>query len=232
VTGMARCEDIELLLGVFEDGELEPHEMQEVARHTAVCAACDGVLADYRKMAVALRGAQRIPNLDGFASGVMARIGSMHLPAPVPELRRHWYESISDWFANTIMMGGLAAAVAVVTAMVATPELSNWLRMQEAHAQHNEVIASIRPPAFVKRPSAEQPPSPSVPNNTDSSINQPPDNESSVMPDDNVNNQAVADDNGDTGTEISELKSDNPSVAVWSFPENKTTVVWVPDQQP
>ena len=79
---MARCEDIELLLGPFEDGELEPHEMQEVARHTAICTVCDRVLADYRNMAVALRGSQSLPNLKGFAGGVMARIEAMHLPCP------------------------------------------------------------------------------------------------------------------------------------------------------
>ena len=107
---MARCEDIELLLGPFEDGELEPHEMQEVARHTAICTVCDGVLADYRTMAVTLRGSQPIPNLDSFAGSVMARIQQMHLPTPVPELKRRWSDTISEWFANIIMMGGLAAA--------------------------------------------------------------------------------------------------------------------------
>jgi anti-sigma factor RsiW len=211
---MARCEDIELLLGPFEDGELEPHEMQEVARHTAVCAICDGVLADYRKMAVALRGSQLIPKLDGFTSGVMARIGGMHLPPPVPEFKRHWYDSVRDWFANTIMMGGLAAAVAIVTAVVVTPELSNWLHTRQAHSHQTEVVASIgRSRTGARPPSA-------VPQDNSSALN-------------NGNEQlASADNNGDAGTEIWSLSSDSPSVAVWTAPENKTTVVWVPDQQP
>jgi len=229
VTGMARCEDIELLLGPFEDGELEPHEMQEVARHTAICTTCDGVLADYRKMAVALRGSQSIPNLQGFASGVMARIEIMHLPPPVPEIKPRWYDTISSWFANTIMMGGLAAAVAVVTAIVVTPEVSNWLRGKQAHAQHREVVASINPTVAVVRPVPAVPQSDRVASNGDSST-QPHDN-------DTGGGQTVAsaddsDNNGDAGTEISQLKSDSPSVAVWTAPENKTTVVWVPDQQP
>jgi anti-sigma factor RsiW len=224
---MARCEDIELLLGPFEDGELEPHEMQEVARHTAICTVCDRVLADYRNMAVALKGSQSLPDLQGFAGGVMARIEAMHLPAPVPELKRHWYDAISDWFANTIMMGGLAAAVAIVTAIVVTPELSNWLRVRQAHAQHPQVVASINPPVTVIKPV-------SAPALNDGVVrNSPPQPSDS----DNSGNQVVAsadanDDNGDAGTEISQLKSDSPSVAVWTAPENKTTVVWVPDQQP
>jgi hypothetical protein len=49
---------------------------------------------------------------------------------------------------------------------------------------------------------------------------------------DSDNQVAMADNNGDAGTEISSLQSDNPSVAVWTAPETKTTVVWVPDQQP
>jgi hypothetical protein len=225
---MARCEDIGLLLGPFEDGELEPHEMQEVARHTALCTACDRILADYRKMSVALRGSQSLPNLQGFAGGVMARIEAMHLPAPVPELKSHWYDTISGWFANTIMMGGLAAAVAIVTAIVITPELSNWLRVRQAHAQHPQVVASIRPPVMTAiKPVA----APVL--NSGIAENSPPQAPNS----DNGDNEVVAaaDDNdnyGDAGTEISSLKSDSPSVAVWTAPENKTTVVWVPDQQP
>jgi hypothetical protein len=222
---MARCEDIELLLGPFEDGELEPHEMQEVARHTAICTVCDGVLADYRKMAVALRGSQAIPNLDGFTHSVMARIERMRLPVPMPELKRHWYESISDWFANTIMMGGMAAAVAIITAMVVTPELSSWVHTRQAHAQHSDVVASISPPkAPAIKPSAAPPRDDNIASNGSGSQLQEPDS-------DNTQQFAQAD-NDDAGTEISSLKSDSPSVAVWTAPENKTTVVWVPDQQP
>lgn len=215
MTGMARCEDIELLLGPFEDGELEPHEMQEVARHTATCSACEGVLADYRTMAVTLRRSQPIPNLDSFASGVMARIQQMHLPTPVPEMKRRWSGVISDWFANTIMMGGLAAAVAIITAVVVTPELSSWLRHSTAHA--SPVLAMAAPAAKTIPPSASKNPGQAVdPSDAE------PDNGPVVM----------ANNNGDAGTDIRSLQSDSSSVAVWTAPETKTTVVWVPDQQP
>jgi len=209
---MARCEDIELLLGPFEDGELEPHEMQEVARHTAVCAACDGVLAGYRSMAVALRGAQPIPALDGFTRSVMTQIKRMHLPPPIP--RRHWYDAVSDWFANAMMMGGAVAAVAIVTAVLLTPEV-NHLFGGNRHAHAND-LAMITPGAPLAQKVT------------------PPADAAGGGSDDNSDGVAKADPGtgDDSGTVISSLKSDNPSVAVWTEPETKTTVVWVPDQQP
>jgi anti-sigma factor RsiW len=224
---MARCEDIELLLGPFEDGELEPHEMQEVARHTATCVACDGALADYRAMGVSLRGSQPIPSLNHFTKGVMARIQQMHLPPPVPELKRHWYEGVSDWFANVIMTGGLAAAVAIATALVMTPELARYLHHPSVHAQSVPlpiVEASLQrqQPVSVVAP-AVAPAGEGIADNAggaNAADNGSGDNE-----------LAQADNGGDQGTVISSLQSDSPSVAVWTAPDNKTTVVWVPDQQ-
>ena len=227
---MARCEDIELLLGPFEDGELEPHEMQEVARHTATCEACDGVLADYRAMAVALRGAQPIPNLDRFSNSVMARIKELRLEPPMPELQRHWYGGISDWFANVILTGGLAAAVAIVTALVMTPELSRYLHRPVANAQHIEVpteVASLPQPLPAAGKAA---PVPSAKNSVAVNIGNPLANSADNSP--SSPQLAQSDNSGDPGTEISSLQSDSPSVAVWTAPDDKTTVVWVPDQQP
>src|SRR5579859_6820338 len=91
---MARCEDIKLLLGPFEDGELEPHEMQEVARHLAGCAECEDELADYRSLAVALRGAAAIPDLTGFTTSVLARIDE--LPVPIRVRVRRYFTSFAD----------------------------------------------------------------------------------------------------------------------------------------
>ena len=211
---MARCEDIELLLGPFEDGELEPHEMQEVARHTAVCTACDGILAGYRSMAVALRGAQPIPALDGFTASVMAQIKRMHLPPPMP--RRHWYDAVSDWFANAIMMGGAVAAVAIVTAVLLTPEVNHFFGRSPHVNAHTGDLAMVTPVAPQVQKVA------------------PPADAAGGGSEDNGDGVAKADSgtSDDSGTVISSLKSDNPSVAVWTEPEAKTTVVWVPDQQP
>ena len=81
---MARCEDIKLLLGPFEDGELEPHEMQEVARHLAACTDCEDEVADYGALAVSLRGAAALPDLTGFTSAVLAGIDESADPDPCP----------------------------------------------------------------------------------------------------------------------------------------------------
>src|SRR5271169_6608370 len=110
---MARCDDIKLLLGPFEDGELEPHEMQEVARHVVGCADCDGELADYRTLAVSLRGAATIPDLTGFSAAVLSRIEQ--LPIPLGVRIRRYLTSFSGGIGATIATGFAAAAVAVVT---------------------------------------------------------------------------------------------------------------------
>jgi len=67
---MAQCDDIAPLLGTFEDGELAPHEMQEVARHLAGCANCEETLAGYSNVGRLLREAATAPALDGFAIAV------------------------------------------------------------------------------------------------------------------------------------------------------------------
>jgi len=116
---MARCDDIRLLLGPFEDGELEPHEMQEVARHVVGCGDCEGELADYRILGVSLRGAVAMPDLAGFGAAVLERIEA--LPIPFSRRVRHYLTSFSDGLGATIATGLAAAAVAVVTAVILTP---------------------------------------------------------------------------------------------------------------
>ncbi len=44
---MAECSEISLMLGAFEDAELEPNEMQEVAYHLARCDSCSSILSDF-----------------------------------------------------------------------------------------------------------------------------------------------------------------------------------------
>ena len=52
---MAECGEISMMLGAFEDSELEPNEMQEVAFHLARCESCTGLLADYSTLGRNLR---------------------------------------------------------------------------------------------------------------------------------------------------------------------------------
>ena len=47
---MPTCDQVKLLLGAFDDGELEPHEMEDVAFHVVGCTACKATLDDYRSL--------------------------------------------------------------------------------------------------------------------------------------------------------------------------------------
>ena len=58
---MAECGEISMMLGAFEDSELEPNEMQEVAFHLARCESCTGVLADYSTIGRDLRSITAVP---------------------------------------------------------------------------------------------------------------------------------------------------------------------------
>ncbi len=78
---MAECGEISMMLGAFEDSELEPNEMQEVAFHLARCESCTSILADYSTLGRDLRSIAAEPALAGFSSAVIARID--RLPQPV-----------------------------------------------------------------------------------------------------------------------------------------------------
>ena len=220
---MARCDDIKLLLGPFEDGELEPHEMQEVARHVVGCADCEGELADYRTLAVSLRGAAATPDLAGFSAAVLARIEE--LPIPFGVRIRRYLTSFSDGIGATIATGFAAAAVAVVTAVILTPYFKQAPFLATARApprvaQQPTVrittrcrCASISPaltlgPLFQRRSLTDL----SVGGGSIAPVAGPPDV------------------SGNSGAIISRLEADSPSVAVWSEPQTDTTVIWVPDQ--
>ena len=78
---MADCGEIGMMLGAFEDSELEPNEMQEVAFHLARCETCTGILADYSTLGRNLRSITDAPSLAGFSNAVIARVD--RLPQPV-----------------------------------------------------------------------------------------------------------------------------------------------------
>jgi anti-sigma factor RsiW len=118
---MKDCEQITPLLGAFQDGELEPHEMQDVARHLATCKTCEEELADYNAIGLQLREAITIPPLTGFAAGVDRRIAALQ-----PPLRHRigaFFESLNQRWAAAFAMVSMAGAVAVITALILTPYL-------------------------------------------------------------------------------------------------------------
>ncbi len=228
---MARCNDIKLLLGPFEDGELEPHEMQEVARHVVGCDDCEGELADYRAMAVSLRGAAAMPDLAGFSAAVLARIEE--LPIPLGLRIRRYVTSFSNGIGATIATGFAAAAVAVVTAVILTP-----------YFKQAPFWATSRTPAQIARAESSSPPKAVVPRQsmTPQTVASA-DPGQTLLPSDIANGLAAGDNGGDlapvvapsdaagnSGAIISRLEADSPSVAVWSEPQSDTTVIWVPDQ--
>jgi Putative zinc-finger len=213
---MARCEDMKLLLGPFEDGELEPHEMQEVARHLAGCAGCENELADYGALAVSLRGAIAIPDLTGFATAVLERIDE--LPIPIRVRIRRYFTSFVDGIGATIATGFAAAAVAVVTAVILTPYFK--------HARFNFLNGPQQVASTMRLAPAAVPPkvggTDSIPPDVANGISDPDafgDNGGGIRPVE-----------ASSGTIIDRLEADSPSVAVWSEPQSDTTVIWVPDQ--
>ena len=97
---MVQCDEMDLLLGPFEDGELPPHEMQEVARHLASCTNCENVLAGYSSIGRILREAAPTPSLEGFAMAVQAGIEQLRPPL-LGRLSR-WFEIQRERFGNGI----------------------------------------------------------------------------------------------------------------------------------
>jgi anti-sigma factor RsiW len=219
---MARCEDIRLLLGPFEDGELEPHEMQEVARHVVGCSACESELADYRTLAVSLRGAAAMPDLGGFTEAVVARIEK--LPLPIGLRFRRYLTSFTDGIGATIAAGLATAAVAVLTATVLTPYFRQNLSASQSQ-RPPEIARNAQPSTEVNEDVASNNVSPGIPADIASSLSTDVTG-SGIAP---VNDLSGNSEN--SRTIISRLEADSPSVAVWSEPQTDTTVIWVPDQQ-
>jgi anti-sigma factor RsiW len=128
---MARCNDIAPLLGTFEDGELPPHEMQEVARHLASCVSCEETLAGYSNVGRLLRDTAPAPMLDGFAMAVQARIELLRPPLWVRLSR--WFETQREHFGNGMAVAFAMAAAAILTVVITTPFARNMVGAGKDH---------------------------------------------------------------------------------------------------
>jgi anti-sigma factor RsiW len=122
---IAQCSEIAPLLGAFEDDELQPHEMQEVARHLAGCKACEETLAGYSTLGRLLRDAAPVPSLDGFAMAVQARIERLRPPLRV-RLGR-WFEIQRERFGSGVTMAFAMAAAAILTVVITSPFARNLI---------------------------------------------------------------------------------------------------------
>jgi anti-sigma factor RsiW len=108
-----------MMLGAFEDSELEPNEMQEVAFHLARCESCTGMLADYSTIGRDLRSIATEPALAGFADAVVARVDN--LPLPVAARIARFFRRQGESFGAGFAWAGAVAATAVVTIILMTP---------------------------------------------------------------------------------------------------------------
>jgi len=116
---MAECGEISMMLGAFEDSELEPNEMQEVAFHLARCESCTSMLADYSTLGRDLRSIGAEPALAGFSSAVIARID--RLPQPVLTRIERFIKRQLDSVGSGIAWGGAVAVAAILTIILMTP---------------------------------------------------------------------------------------------------------------
>ncbi len=116
---MADCSQISLMLGAFEDQELEPHEYQEVAFHLARCERCSAELADYATLGRELRTLSADLPLDGFKNAVMHRIEQ--LPVPFSVRIQRIFDSVSELFPAGLGMALAGAIAAAITVVVVTP---------------------------------------------------------------------------------------------------------------
>ena len=236
---MAQCSEIGLLLGPFTDGELEPHEMEEVALHVVACHNCKAALDDYHALGVTLRGVVAMPELVGFSAAVQDRIQQFRVPMHV-RIKRP-FDWLGERMGTTFAMGAAAAVAAVITAVVVTPYAG---RISEAMRQvsGNVSVASrdTSPPASSlteqQKPAQELAAS-SHPGSSVAAAPSQPDASAIANEGNGANQNSVAAAPeaeetvaADSQAIISRLEADSPSVAVWSEPQTDTTVIWVPDQ--
>lgn len=155
---MAECGEISMMLGAFEDSELEPNEMQEVAFHLARCESCTGVLADYSTLGRDLRSITEVPSLAGFSSAVVARVE--RLPQPVltrlERFVRRQLNSVGSGFA----WSGAVVAAAIVTIILMTPyahQFANRGTLPTIVASSDHNPASAPAPAQVAELASSEP---------------------------------------------------------------------------
>jgi anti-sigma factor RsiW len=155
---MAECGEISMMLGAFEDSELEPNEMQEVAFHLARCESCTGILADYSTLGRDLRSVAAEPSLAGFSSAVIARVD--RLPQPVltriARFLRRQVDSVS--VGSGIAWGSAVAVAAIMTIVLITPYAEQFAnRAAHSTAIANSDRSAALAPAQVANATANEP---------------------------------------------------------------------------
>jgi anti-sigma factor RsiW len=147
---MPACDPVKLLLGPFDDGELEPHEMEDVAVHVVSCPACKTALEDYRSIGVALRDALLQPSIEGFSESVLKRLDDF--PEPLRIRVRRYRDSILEYLGGTGSLVAAGAFAALITAWLVSPyayrALHDWPNVTKvASRDQNETIRQPSGPA-------------------------------------------------------------------------------------
>src|SRR5882672_6759763 len=140
---MAECSEISLLLGAFEDSELEPNEMQEVAYHLARCERCTAALSYFTTIGRGLRDIAPEPVLGGFAMAVIARIDA--LPQPLWVRISRFFRGKDRVLGSGFAWGTAAAAIAAITIVVTTPYARRYAaeRLPPAASVMSREIAKV-----------------------------------------------------------------------------------------
>ena len=225
---MALCDEMRLLLGPFDDGELEPHEMEEVAFHVVGCVGCKSALDEYRTLGVALRDVVTVPALDSFAAEVAARIDHTWVPlhARLGRLRDAF-----GHLGSIFEIIGVAAVTAVVTLMVAGPYAREFIAGSSPAPIGEHVARADAPASAVAPVSLAQAPTQVNPAQTD--IAKAGAVAENARADHAAPDSSAADESAfhDSQELLAQLGGgETPSVLVWGEPHTGTTVVWVPDQ--
>ena len=116
---MPACDEVKLLLGPFDDGELEPHEMEDVALHVVSCTACKAALEDYRSLGVALRDCSPKLEVEGFTAAVLKRIDQ--IPRPLRIRLRHYLDDFAVHLRGVVPLVAAGALAALLTGWFVTP---------------------------------------------------------------------------------------------------------------
>lgn len=135
---MPACDEVKLLIGPFDDGELEPHEMEDVALHVVGCRTCKGVLDDYRSLGIALRDCLPQPPLHDFTSSVLKKIDQ--IPQPLWMRWKSRLGLFADHIGTAVSLATVGACAALLTFWLASPGIH-----QLAHHSSSAQIASNAP---------------------------------------------------------------------------------------
>lgn len=106
---MDGCETMEVWLSLRLDGMLEPEEERELEAHLAVCPSCRALARELEAVHTAFPQLEDCPAPEGFARGVMERIGALEEKKPkvVPLFRRPQVRALMGLAACAVLCIGL-----------------------------------------------------------------------------------------------------------------------------